>query len=167
MQTCHAPARRRYCPRVASLYLAAILSLACGLCISIACSSSKSKETPDQLAETGLSAYQAHIHRVVKDPARADQLVELSTEFQRVIEEAGHSLDSYRAKVSVLNANYDATLAEFEALFDQRDKERAESIEKAIALRARMAAITTDAEWSELKKARVAEWQLQLAEAQS
>ena len=148
-------------------YRAAVLSLAFGLCLSTACSSSKSKETPEQQAETGLTAYQAHIRDVVQDPVRADQLVQLSTEFQGVIEEAGRSLESYHAKVSLLNANYGATRTEFQALFDRQDQERAGLIERAIALRTRMAAITTDAEWAELKKARVAEWQLQLAEARN
>jgi hypothetical protein len=148
-------------------YPAAVLSLAFVLCLSTACSSSKSKETPEQRAETGLTAYQAHIREVVQDPVRADQLVQLSTEFQGVIEEAGRSLGSYDAKVSLLNANYGATRAEFQALFDRQDQERAGLIERAVALRTRMAAITTDAEWAELKKARVAEWQLQLAEARN
>jgi hypothetical protein len=151
----------------ASLSIAAVLSLVFVLCASTACSSSKSKETPEQRAETGLGRYQAHIREIVKDPARADRLVDLSTQFQGVVEDAGRSLESYRANVSLLNANYDATLAEFRALFDQQDSERAGLIERAITLRTRMAAITTDAEWAELKKARVAEWHLQLAEAQS
>jgi uncharacterized protein YdcH (DUF465 family) len=152
-----------YSPRRCTL--ATVLALA--PCIGAACSSSKSKESPEQQAEIGLAAYQADIRRLVRDPLRAEQLVALNTEFQAVVEKAGRSFESYRANVSALNSNYGATEAEFQTLFDRHDTERAELIEKAIALRTRMAAITTDLEWAELRKARVTEWQLQLSEAQS
>jgi hypothetical protein len=149
-----------------SLSLAALLSFVLALCTLTACHSSKSKETPEQVAENGLAKYQEDIRRVVKDPARAKQLVELSSEFQDLVNEAAQSFKNSHARLMLLNANYDATLDEFHALFDQADKERAELFDKGVALRTRMSALTTESEWTELKKARVAEWQDEIAEAQ-
>lgn len=160
--TAHTPNRA-----LGSLSLAAILSLAIALCVSTACSSSKAKETPEERAVTGLTTYQADIRRVVKDGKRADQLVELSSEFQKVVEEAARNSAAFHAKAVRLNADYGAALAEFEALFAEQDKQRAELVEKAVALRTQMAALTTDAEWAELKKACIAEWQAELLEVQS
>jgi hypothetical protein len=57
--------------------------------------------------------------------------------------------------VAALNSNYDATREDYEALFSQQDAHREVWIKKVAALREQMAALTTDAEWEELKKARL------------
>jgi HD-GYP domain-containing protein (c-di-GMP phosphodiesterase class II) len=154
-------------PNIAALSRAAVLSLALAVCISSACSSSKSKETPEQKATAELGTYQADIRRVVKDKTRADQMIALTSEFHGLVATFARSFQDQHERVAVLNANYGASLAEFQDLFSQIDKERAQLIDKAFALRARMTALTTEEEWTQLKKVRIAEWQDELAEAQS
>jgi uncharacterized protein YozE (UPF0346 family) len=131
-----------------------------------ACSSSKSKETAEQKAEGELAAYQKEIRRIVRVPARADQLVALTSEFQALVDEGSRKAAAYHAEIARLNADYTARLAEFDSVFEKYDAARATLLSEAIALRARMADLTTEAEWEALKKYRVAEWQDELAELQ-
>lgn len=153
-------------PRRTLAALAVAFSLAFAACALSACSSSKSKETPEQEAQGELAKYQAEIRRIVRVPARADQLVELTSEFQKVVEKGSTKTAAYHAEIARLNADYSARLADFDALFAKYDTERATLVAEAIALRTQMAALTTEEEWEALKKYRVAEWQDELAEVQ-
>jgi uncharacterized coiled-coil DUF342 family protein len=122
---------------------------------AVAGCSSKRELTPEQQAQADVTAYEAQIHKIVPDPARADQLVALTNEFQQLATESIANVKSYRAKVAALNTDYDATRQDYEALFSQQDASREAFIKKAGALRERIAALTTDSEWEELKKARL------------
>jgi len=122
---------------------------------TVAGCSSKRGLTPEQQAQADVTAYEAQIHKIVPDPARADQLVALTNEFQQLATESIANVKSYRAKVAALNSDYDATRQDYEVLFSQQDASREAFIKKAGALRERMAALTTDSEWEELKKARL------------
>ena len=133
---------------------AAAVALMLALTTAAGCSS-KHELTPEQQAPADVTAYEAQIHKIVPDPARADQLVALTNEFQRLATESIASVKGYRAKVTALNSDYDATRQDYEALFSQQDARREAFIKKASSLRERMAALTTDSEWEELKKARL------------
>ena len=111
--------------------------------------------TAEQQERTDVQAYEAQIRKVVADPARADQLVALTNEFQQQAGESVAIFRDYRAKVAALNSDYEATREQFEALLGQQDAHRAAWTKKVTALRERMVALTTDSEWEELKKARL------------
>ena len=111
--------------------------------------------TPEQQAQADLSACDAQIRKVVADSARADQLVALTDEFNKLGWQSVASVKEYRAKVAALNSNYDATRADFEALIKEQDAVRETFLQKALMLREQMAALTTDAEWEQLKSARL------------
>ena len=91
------------------------------------------------------------IRRIIPDPARADQLVALTNQFQELAQTGIGSINEYRAKLSALNSNYEATRADYEALFNEQDSAREAFFEKAGALRARVVVYTSDAEWEQLK----------------
>jgi phage-related tail protein len=110
--------------------------------------------TPEQQAQADFQAYEAQIRKVISDPARADQLVALTNEYQQQMRESAAIVRDYRSKLTALNANYDATREDFKALFSQQDAHREAFLRKVAALREQMAALTTDAEWEELDKAR-------------
>lgn len=135
-------------------WLAAVVVLTLALAAVTACSS-KHELTPQQQAQADAAAYEAQIHKIVLDTARGDQLVALTNQFQQLVTETVTSTKSYRAKVAALNSDYDATRQDYEAIFSQQDASREAFIEKAGALRERMAALTTDFEWEQLKKARL------------
>jgi hypothetical protein len=121
----------------------------CGGC------SSKPPFTPTQQAQADVAAYEAEIRKIVADPARADRLVALTNEFQQLAKENIANVSAYRANAAALNSNYAATRADYEALFSQQDANREVFLRKALALRERMSALTTDSEWEQLKKARL------------
>jgi hypothetical protein len=132
----------------------AVIALTLALAAIASCSAKRGL-TPEQQAQADVAAYEAQIHRIVPDPARADQLVALTNEFQQLATESIANVKSYRAKAAALNTDYDATRQDYEALFSQQDASREAFIKKAGALRERMAALTIDSEWEELKKARL------------
>ena len=135
-------------------YLSAILSLAVTLATAGGCSS-KPALSPEQQAQADLTAYEAELRTVITDPVRADKLMALTNEFQKLLQDTVTHVSSYRAKAAALNSNYEATRVEYESLFSQQDAAREIFVQKAVALREQMAALTTDAEWAQLKRARL------------
>jgi len=133
--------------------LGLFMLLATTLAAATGCSSKSL--TPEQQAQADLSACDAQIRKVVADPARADKLVALTDEFSKLGWQSIASINAYRAKVAALNSNYDATREEFEALFREQDAVRTDFLKKALTLREQISAITTDAEWEQLKSARL------------
>jgi hypothetical protein len=111
--------------------------------------------TAEERERAEVQAYEAQIRKVVADPARADQLVALTNEFQQQAEKSVAAFRDYRAKVAALNSNYEATREQFQALLSQQDTHRELWTRKVTGLRQRMAALTTDLEWERLKKARL------------
>ena len=55
----------------------------------------------------------------------------------------------------MLNSSYEATRADYEILFSQQDTAREALLKEATALRERAAALMTDSEWEQLRKARL------------
>jgi len=135
-------------------YLSAILSLAVALATAGGCSS-KPALSPEQQAQADLTAYEAELRTVITDPVRADKLMALTNEFQKLLQDTVTHVSSYRAKAAALNSNYGATRADYESLFSQQDAAREIFVQRAVALREQMAALTTDAEWAQLKRARL------------
>jgi uncharacterized coiled-coil DUF342 family protein len=135
-------------------WLAAAVALTLALAAVAGCSS-KRDLTPEQQAQADVTAYEQEIRKVIPAPARADQLVALTNEFQQLATESIASVKNYRAKLAALNSNYDATRADYETLFREQDASREAFLKKAGALRERMAVFTNDSEWEQLKKARL------------
>jgi hypothetical protein len=125
-----------------------------GLTLVAGCSS-KPALTPEQQAQADVAAYEAEVRKIVPDTARADQLIALTNEFQQLAKENIANASDYRAKAAALNSSYAVTRADYEALFSEQDANREAFVRKGLALRERMAALTTDSEWEQLKKARL------------
>ncbi|HXX10724.1 MAG TPA: hypothetical protein VEK05_04335, partial [Burkholderiales bacterium] len=83
--------------------------------------SSKQELTPQQRMQAELAEYEMEVRRIIPDPARADQLVALTNQFQELAQTSIGSINEYRAKLSALNSSYEATRADYEALFNEQD----------------------------------------------
>jgi uncharacterized protein YdcH (DUF465 family) len=139
-----------------SRWLVPALALVLSLVAGVGCSSKpKPTLTPEQQAQADVTEYEALIRKVVADSARADKLVILTNEFQTLVKQGVASARDYRAKVAALDANYEATRADYETLIGQQDTARETFLEKARVLREQSASLTTDAEWEQLKKSRL------------
>jgi hypothetical protein len=132
---------------------AAALGLALALAITSGCSS-KPALSPEQQAQVDLTEYEAELRKVISDPARADKLMALTNEFQKLLQDTVAHSNSYRTQVAALNSSYEATRADYEDLFKQQDTARELFLRKATAIREQMAALTTDAEWEQLRRTR-------------
>jgi hypothetical protein len=131
-----------------------VMALAAALIAASGCSS-KPTVTAEQRAQADLAAYEMQIRNVVQDPARANRLVTLADEFNKLAWQSIARVNDYRARVAALNSNYEATREDYQALLTQQNAVSEVFVEKAFALREQMAALTTDAEWEELTKARL------------
>jgi septal ring factor EnvC (AmiA/AmiB activator) len=109
-------------------------------------------KSPQQQAQADYGAYRKRIREVVKDPARADQVIALTDELQRQVDQVRARLAQNRADLAALNANYGATRGEFEALFKQQDADRQALADKAVSARVQAGKLLTDSEWQALHR---------------
>jgi hypothetical protein len=151
---------------VSSAWSAIALAFALGVAAFPGCSS-KPPLTPEQQVQADVAPLDAQIRKVVSDPARANQLIALSQEHQQLVRQNAVLVRAYRAKLVALNANYQATRADFEALFNQHEANREAMLGKVAALRERMAAVAKDAEWQDLNKINQRIWEIELLDAVS
>jgi hypothetical protein len=142
------PARSRHLG-VAALALIAALGV-------LAACASKPKPTAEQRAEAELQTFKANIGKIVTDPARSSQLTAGVDEVEQMVRRASSGERVYQAKLRALDANYEATRADYTALFREHDAQRSALIKEALALRAKFTSLTTDSEWEQLKQARLA-----------
>jgi len=128
------------------VYFMLVLGLSCA---------HKPPPTFQESVESDIASFQTRVREVVKDPDRAEKLIGLASDYRQLVLDQGAAVKVYKASLQTLNANYAATRAEFEALFQQRTPERAAFASKVIDLRGKIAAVCTDSEWGSLKGARM------------
>lgn len=103
-----------------------------------------------------MQAFKAKIGKIVTDPGRAARLVAAVDEVEQMVRQSSSGEHSYQAKLQALNTDYDATRADYTALFREHDAQRTALIQDALAMRAKLTSLTTDSEWEQLKQARLA-----------
>ncbi len=134
---------------------------ALGIALLVSACSKKPELTPSQAAQKDMTQFQAEIRKIVQDPARADSLVAMTNEFQTIVAGVAARDSAAMARIGVLTREYSSTRAQFDSMFSASAAERAKVVPELAALRSRMAAVATDAEWQQLKSAR-----LKLSEAE-
>ena len=107
---------------------------------------------PQQQAKIDFAAYQKRIREVVKDPARADQVIALADDLQQQVDQLRAKLVKSRAELAALNANYNAKRADFDAFFKEQDAGRLALIDKVISVRTQISKLLTESEWESLHK---------------
>ena len=103
------------------------------------------REAPDpaQLRATETALIQS----TVADPARAQKLLALLDERDRLIDETSEMLRQYRREMKAANADYDITRDVIVEMIDYYNLERAREQLRFIDLIKQMKATTTAAEW--------------------
>jgi hypothetical protein len=130
------------------------LGASCALVLLASCAH-KPAPTADAQFQTDIAYSQAQVRKVVKDPQRADRVAGLAGEFEKLVFDRAAGTKAYGARLATMSSNYSATRADFEALAAEEERARSFFLERAIAVRQQVASLTTDAEWEELKKARM------------
>ena len=122
------------------------------LLLLVACSH-EPKPSALTTAEEAFDRLRAAVAREVKDPARAKQASALVDDMQQLVA-AGHSdLKTHDARLRALNANYDASEADFQAAFREFNAGRGRHQDRTLELNRRAKALVTEDEWNALARA--------------
>ena len=89
----------------------------------------------------------ALVHSTVADPERADRLIALLAERDRLTGEYAMRIAEHREKLAALAADYDSRREDFEAQLADFNRRRATAQQESIELVAAMKAATTSEEW--------------------
>ena len=112
-----------------------------------------SKPAPDPAQQRASET--ALIQATVADPARAERLLALLEERDRLIEETAAMMKQYRRELKSVNADYDSSREIMIEMIDYYNRERAQKLLRFIELIAKMKAATSAEEWKP-----IAEFQL-------
>jgi len=133
-----------------AIAIIAIVALVLAACAS-------RKEAPDPAAvQEQVAEYRAAeidlIRSTVLDDYRADRLIALLGERDRLISEHVSEIIAYRKEMSALNADYDAERESFDVLLNNYNKQRESAQREFVALIATMKEETTVDEWKVISK---------------
>jgi len=131
------------------------LITACSLLLLAACASNKGAPDTAKIEAELAEVHHQEIELVrstVPDIERADRLIALLSERDRLVSEYVNEIVAYREQMSALNADYHAPRASFDVLFAQFNRSRDAAQKEFIALLKTMKDETTEKEWKVLSK---------------
>jgi len=123
-------------------------------CLMAACAREPTP-TPENAVHRSMEELRAAALTTIKDPARAKEVAGLVDQLERHFAEALKANRTHLERLWALDADYDATEADFLKLFSDFNAGGVRRRDRFVELRDRMIAATTEAEWNELAKARV------------
>jgi hypothetical protein len=105
-------------------------------------------------AEGALDELRAAVVQEVKDPSRARSAVALVDEMEKMVAAANADYRAHETKLWALTGNYDATEADFRALFRDFNARRDARQERTLDLHLRATKLLTADEWNALASLR-------------
>lgn len=109
------------------------------------------KAPPEQYAgQSTLAEMSKMVHEKISDPATAAAVVALLDSAEAVSRSADSALSLDIAALARTNAEPGATRAELQAILERIEARRRADLQKMIALRFQMKALTTPAQWKEI-----------------
>ena len=131
-----------------------LLGLGLGLATATIAGCASPDRSPREVAANAFTDLRREIQARVADPTRRAELLSLTDEFEKLLDEAVASRGETEARIMALNANYDSTEAEFmAALAKARESTRARQ-ERLLEIQSRAKDILTAPEWENLGKFR-------------
>jgi len=91
------------------------LIVALGIAAAAVSGCASTDQSPREVAANAFTDLRREINAQVADPARRTELLTLTDEFERLLDEAAASRSDTEARIRALNADYDSTEAEFVA----------------------------------------------------
>jgi hypothetical protein len=135
-----------------SVLIAAVAVVALGL---LSCASLMQPPDPVKVQRQIAEAREQEIELVratVADPERAQRLLGLLAERDRLVEEHARRVVEHREKIALLAADYDARREDFEVLLARFNKQRESAQRETVDLVAAMKAATTAEEWKVISR---------------
>ena len=105
-----------------TLRLKSAMLLAAFACALVGCAS-KDDVSPADVEKQAFEDLRTEIRAVIDDPAREGEAIALVNELSEDLNALREEIAERRQRVRELNADYDTTRADFEAFFNQVDKE--------------------------------------------
>ena len=121
----------------------------------LSCASLRQPRDPVEIQAQIAEAREQEIELVratVADPERAERLLELLAERDRLAAEHAKRVIEHRQKIATLTADYDARREDFDALLAHFNRQRASAQKETIDLVAAMKATTTADEWKVISR---------------
>ena len=122
------------------------------LFIAVSCTGKKSV-SPVDAKRQAFDDLRTEITAVVSDPERTATAIELVDALSDDFETVQKSILEGKQKVRVLNADYDASKADFIAFFEEIEKENQANERLVSELHRKLVRVTTAEEWAQLAKA--------------
>ena len=134
-----------------------LVSAAALLLVILLASCATLRQAPDPAkVQAQIAAYReqeiALVHATVADPGRAERLIMLLAERDRLAAEYAKRISEHRERLAALAADYDAGREDFEALLSAFNRRRAAAQRESIELVAAMKAATTADEWDTISE---------------
>lgn len=95
----------------------------------------------------------SEIREVIDDPARAAEAIALVNALSDELSALRRDVADRKRRARQLNADYDASRADFEALAEQLDRERRSNRQRVLDEHREFLALVTPEEWAEISKA--------------
>jgi hypothetical protein len=114
----------------------------------------KMPASEDQVLES-MNQLRVAVKETVKDPERAQAVTTYMELMGDELVAAKRARETYQGQLKALDANYDATEADFHALMNEFNAGREKRLDRVLALRDNIIAKTTQEEWDALSKARL------------
>jgi len=92
----------------------------------------------------------ALVRSTIEPAQRAEEFIGLLVERDRLLERYAEQISGHREKLAALNADYSAQRADFDALLEEFNRNRAAAQIALIDLTGKMKQATTDDEWREI-----------------
>jgi len=115
------------------------------------------KEAPDPVkVQNEIAEYRSQelvlVRATVSDPQRANRMILLLGERDKLISESIKTINTYRQRMTELNADYHAHRESFETLVASYNRQRAVTQQQFVALIVAMKAETNHEEWQEISE---------------
>ena len=122
-------------------------------CVLVGCAG-KNDVSPIDAERQAFEDLRNEIREIIVDPPRETEAIALVDALAEDLGTLREKILERRQRVRQLNANYDTRRADFEAFFDQADREIQSNQQRVTMNHRKFLAITTPEEWSALSKAR-------------
>lgn len=131
-----------------------MLLLGLGLATATIAGCRATERSPREAAANAFTDLRREIQAEVADPSRRAELLSLTDEFEKLLEEAAVSRSKTETRIAALNANYDSTEAQFVATLAQARESTRVRQERLLEIQSRAKGILTAPEWKNLGKFR-------------
>jgi capsule polysaccharide export protein KpsE/RkpR len=127
--------------------------LVVAMAFSVAACAGKGKSSATDVEAQAFEDLRSEIREVIDDPARAAEAIALVNALPDELSALRRDVADRKRRARQLNADYDASRADFEALAEQFNRERRAGRQRVLDEHREFLALVTPEEWAEISKA--------------